>query len=183
MEEVIDAVGYASYGMSDVARENDGWWASAGRSMRSAVGRNATVTTAGEDAAGGALGQILKDSGTGTYVAELLAQTHIPIIILPFLMATLVRFVQGSGTVAMVTAAGICAPIIQAAGANMMLGAFAACVGSLFFSYFNDSYFWVVNNLMGFKDTKEQIRNWSVTSTIAWGVGFVELLILSIFMH
>ena len=132
---------------------------------------------------GGALGQILKDSGTGTYVAELLAQTHIPIIILPFLMATLVRFVQGSGTVAMVTAAGICAPIIQAAGANMMLGAFAACIGSLFFSYFNDSYFWVVNNLMGFKDTKEQIRNWSVTSTIAWGVGFVELLILSIFMH
>ena len=36
---------------------------------------------------------------------------------------------------------------------------------------------------MGIKDTKEQIRNWSVTSTIAWGVGLVELLILSIFMH
>ncbi len=132
---------------------------------------------------GGALGQILKDSGTGTYVAELLAKTPIPIIILPFLIATLVRFIQGSGTVAMVTAAGICAPILQAAGANMMLGAFAACIGSLFFSYFNDSYFWVVNNLMGFKDTKEQIRNWSVTSTVAWGVGFVELMILSIFMH
>lgn len=132
---------------------------------------------------GGALGQILKDSGTGNYVAELLAKTPIPIIILPFLIATLVRFIQGSGTVAMVTAAGICAPILQAAGANMMLGAFAACIGSLFFSYFNDSYFWVVNNLMGFKDTKEQIRNWSVTSTVAWGVGFVELMILSIFMH
>lgn len=132
---------------------------------------------------GGALGQILKDSGTGTYVAELLAKTSIPIIILPFLIATLVRFIQGSGTVAMVTAAGICAPILQAAGANMMLGAFAACVGSLFFSYFNDSYFWVVNNLMGFKDTKEQIRNWSVTSTVAWGVGFIELMILSIFLH
>ena len=132
---------------------------------------------------GGALGQILKDSGTGNYVAELLAQTAIPIIILPFLIATIVRFVQGSGTVAMITAAGICAPILEAAGANMMLGAFAACIGSLFFSYFNDSYFWVVNNLMGIKDTKEQIRNWSVTSTIAWGVGLVELLILSIFMH
>lgn len=132
---------------------------------------------------GGALGQILKDSGTGNYVAELLSQTAIPIIILPFIIATLVRFIQGSGTVAMVTAAGICAPILAAAGANMMLGAFAACVGSLFFSYFNDSYFWVVNNLMGFKETKEQIRNWSVTSTIAWGVGFVELLILSLFLR
>ncbi|MGM9521358.1 MAG: GntP family permease [Oscillospiraceae bacterium] len=131
---------------------------------------------------GGALGQILKDSGTGTYVAELLAKTAIPIIILPFIIATLVRFIQGSGTVAMVTAAGICAPILEAAGANMMLGAFACCIGSLFFSYFNDSYFWVVNNLMGFKDTKDQIRNWSVTSTIAWGVGFVMLMILSIFM-
>ena len=132
---------------------------------------------------GGALGQILKDSGTGNYVAELLAQTAIPIIVLPFIVATIVRFIQGSGTVAMVTAAGICAPILEAAGANMMLGAFAACIGSLFFSYFNDSYFWVVNNLMGIKDTKEQIRNWSITSTIAWGVGFVELLILSIFLH
>ena len=82
----------------------------------------------------------------------------------------------------MVTAAGICAPILQAAGANMMLGAFAACIGSLFFSYFNDSYFWVVNNLMGFKDTKDQIRNWSITSTVAWGVGFIELLILSLIL-
>ncbi len=131
---------------------------------------------------GGALGQILKDSGTGNYVAELLAGTSIPIIILPFIIATLVRFIQGSGTVAMVTAAGICAPILQAAGANMMMGAFAACVGSLFFSYFNDSYFWVVNNLMGFKDTREQILNWSVTSTVAWAVGFIELLILNSFI-
>lgn len=132
---------------------------------------------------GGALGQILKDSGTGNYVAEVLAGTAIPIIVLPFIIATIVRFIQGSGTVAMVTAAGICAPILQAAGANMLLGAFAACIGSLFFSYFNDSYFWVVNNLMGIKDTKDQIRNWSVCSTVAWGVGFVELLILSIFLH
>lgn len=132
--------------------------------------------------AGGALGQILKDSGTGKYIAEQIVKTSVPIVVLPFLISTLVRFVQGSGTVAMVTAAGICAPIISAAGGNMMLGAFAACIGSLFFSYFNDSYFWVVNNLMGFKDTKEQIRNWSITSTVAWAIGFAELLLLSKFM-
>lgn len=129
--------------------------------------------------AGGSLGQILKDSGTGNYIAEQIAKTSIPVIILPFIIATLVRFVQGSGTVAMVTAAGICAPIVAAAGGNPLLGAFAACVGSLFFSYFNDSYFWVVNNLMGIKDTKEQISNWSGASTVAWAVGFVELLILN----
>lgn len=92
------------------------------------------------------------------------------------------RFVQGSGTVAMTTAASISAPIIAASGASPVLGAIACCVGSLFFSYFNDSYFWVVNRTLDVKDAKEQMMTWSVTSTIAWGVGIVEVLILSIFM-
>lgn len=131
---------------------------------------------------GGALGQVIKTAGVGDYIAKGMAATSIPIIILPFLIATLVRFVQGSGTVAMITAAGITAPIVEAAGGNMLLGAFAACIGSLFFSYFNDSFYWVVNRLSGITETKEQIRVWSISTTIAWAVGFVELLILNIFM-
>lgn len=132
--------------------------------------------------AGGALGNILKVTKTGDYIAAQMAQVGIPVLILPFIIATLVRFIQGSGTVAMVTAAGICAPIVLASGESMLLGAFACCIGSLFFSYFNDSYFWVVNNLMGMTETKDQIKNWSITSTVAWATGFIELLILSIFM-
>lgn len=131
---------------------------------------------------GGALGQVLKVAGVGEYIANGIAATNIPVILLPFIIATLVRFVQGSGTVAMITAAGITAPIVEAAGGNMLLGAFAACIGSLFFSYFNDSFYWVVNRLSGVTDTKEQIRVWSVTTTIAWAVGLVEILILNIFM-
>lgn len=131
---------------------------------------------------GGALGQIIKDSGLGTYMAETLAATSIPIIVLPFIIATVMRFIQGSGTVAMTTAASISAPIVIAAGANPLLGAFACCIGSLFFSYFNDSFFWVVNRILGIGEAKEQLATWSVTTTIAWGVGIVELLILNIFM-
>ncbi|MCI1208080.1 MAG: GntP family permease [Treponema sp.] len=132
---------------------------------------------------GGALGQVIKSAGVGNYIASGIASTAIPVIVLPFLIATLVRFVQGSGTVAMLTAAGITAPIVEAAGGNMVLGALAACIGSLFFSYFNDSFYWVVNRLSGIVDTKEQIRVWSVTTTIAWAVGFVELMILNIFIR
>lgn len=132
--------------------------------------------------AGGALGNVLKVSGTGDFIAQQIAATPIPLFLLPFVVSTLVRFIQGSGTVAMVTAAGICAPIIQAAGGNLILGVLAACTGSLFFGYFNDSYFWVVNNMMGISDTKEQIRNWSITSTVAWAVAFLELLVLGIFI-
>lgn len=132
---------------------------------------------------GGALGKVLQTSGIGDYIADGIAKTAIPVILLPFIISTLVRFVQGSGTVAMLTAAGITAPIVQAAGGSMLLGAFAACIGSLFFSYFNDSFFWVTNRLMGIKNTKEQVRVWSITTTIAWGVGLAELLILNIFIH
>lgn len=131
---------------------------------------------------GGALGKVLQVSGVGDFIAEQISKSAIPIVLLPFIIATLVRFVQGSGTVAMVTAAGITAPIVLAAGGNMMLGAFAACIGSLFFSYFNDSFYWVTTRLMGITDTKEQIRVWSFTTTIAWAVGLIELLVLNIFM-
>lgn len=131
---------------------------------------------------GGALGQIIKDSGLGTYMAEGLAKTAIPIIILPLLISTAMRFIQGSGTVAMTTAASISAPIVIAAGVSPLLGAVACCVGSLFFGYFNDSYFWVVNRTLGVSEAKDQLTIWSVTSTVAWAVGVVEVLILNIFM-
>lgn len=107
---------------------------------------------------GGALGQIIKDSGLGTFMAEGLAKTAIPIIILPLLISTAMRFIQGSGTVAMTTAASITAPIIAASGVSPILGAVACCVGSLFFGYFNDSYFWVVNRTLGVSEAKDQLR-------------------------
>ena len=132
---------------------------------------------------GGALGQIIKDSGLGTFMADGLSQTAIPIIILPLVISTAMRFIQGSGTVAMTTAASISAPILIAGGVNPTLGAIACCVGSLFFGYFNDSYFWVVNRTLGVSEAKDQLQIWSITSTIAWAVGVVEVLVLSLFMH
>ena len=132
---------------------------------------------------GGALGQIIKDSGLGTYMADGLSQTAIPIIILPLVISTAMRFIQGSGTVAMTTAASISAPILIAGVVNPTLGAIACCVGSLFFGYFNDSYFWVVNRTLGVSEAKDQLQIWSITSTIAWAVGVVEVLVLSLFMH
>ncbi len=67
------------------------------------------------------------------------------------------RFIQGSGTVAMIIAASISAPILaQIPGVNMLLAAQAATMGSLFFGYFNDSLFWVVNRMMGINDVKNK---------------------------
>ena len=108
--------------------------------------------------AGGALGAILRDSGAGKELAE-----HV---------ATLMRFIQGSGTVAMIAGASISMPILaEIEGINMLLAANAATMGSLFFGYFNDSLFWVVNRMMGIAEVKTQMIVWSIPTTIAWGIG------------
>jgi gluconate:H+ symporter, GntP family len=132
--------------------------------------------------AGGALGNVLRESGAGDYIAQQIADLPLPAILIPFFVATMVRLVQGSGTVAMITAASISAPILAQLDVNMALAAQAASMGALIFSYFNDSFFWVVNRMLGIKDVKEQIMVWSVPTTLMWFVGLILLLIANMFL-
>ncbi|WP_313237656.1 GntP family permease [Sporosarcina ureae] len=132
--------------------------------------------------AGGALGQVLRDSGAGDYIAQQVALLPLPAVLVPFFIATLVRLIQGSGTVAMITAASISAPIVVNLDVNMALAAQAAALGAMIFSYFNDSMFWVVNRMLGVKEVKEQVMVWSVPTTIAWAVSLVCILIANAFV-
>jgi len=127
--------------------------------------------------AGGSLGQVLRDSGAGNYIAQLIASSRIPAILLPFIVATLVRLVQGSGTVAMITSASITAPILANMNVSPVFAAQAATLGAMVFSYFNDSFFWVVNRLLGIEDVKEQIMTWSIPTTLGWLTSLVMLLL------
>lgn len=132
--------------------------------------------------AGGALGEVLRESGAGDFIAKQIAELPLPAIMIPFLIATIVRLIQGSGTVAMITAASISAPIVTNIEVNMVLAAQAAALGAMIFSYFNDSFFWVVNRMLGIKEVKEQVLVWSVPTTIAWGVSLVFLLLADLFV-
>lgn len=117
---------------------------------------------------GGALGYLVAESGAGDFIANKLAETAIPLVLLPFVIASIIRIIQGNGTVAMITAAAISAPILEGTDVNLIIAALAATTGSLVFSYFNDSFFWVVNRMLGITDVKEQILTWSVPTTITW---------------
>ena len=132
--------------------------------------------------AGGALGQVIKDTGLGNTIANAIVDWGIPVILLPFIVATVVRFIQGSGTVALVTAASITAPIVLAAGGSPVFGALMAMIGGVFFGYFNDSYFHVVNRSIGITDSKEQLKFWSGATTAAGAAGFVVVLILNLIL-
>lgn len=80
----------------------------------------------------------------------------------------------------MITSASITAPILSTMAVNPIFAALAACIGSLFFSYFNDSFFHVVTRTIGLNEPKEQIQSYSFASTILWGVGILTLLIINL---
>lgn len=129
--------------------------------------------------AGGALGQVLRDSGAGDYLAKVIAGSPVPAILLPFVVATFVRLIQGSGTVAMLTAASITAPILVNMDVNPVFAAQSAAMGAFVFSYFNDSLYWVVNRMQGIEDVKEQVMTWSIPTTLAWATSGIMLVIVN----
>ena len=127
--------------------------------------------------AGGALGQVLRTSGVGDALAEAIASTNMPAFLIPFIIATVVRIAQGSGTVAMITAAAVSAPLVMTLGIDPVVAAIACTAGSMIFSYFNDSYFWVVTTFTGLEGTSA-LKGWSGMTTAIWA-GSIPLLFLA----
>ena len=131
--------------------------------------------------AGGALGAVVRESGAGNALATQISSFPVSPIMIPFFVATAIRLIQGSGTVACITSASITAPILsQVPDINMLIAAQSAVMGALCFSYFNDSLFWVVNRMMGITDARHQMMVWSVPTTIAWAVGGTMVAVVNL---
>jgi GntP family gluconate:H+ symporter len=98
--------------------------------------------------AGGAFGAVLKNSGISTFITEHVGRSQSLSILLPFLIAAALKTAQGSSTVAIITTAGIMAPLLAPLGLDSPTGRALAVVtigaGSMVVSHVNDSYFWVV---------------------------------------
>jgi len=100
-------------------------------------------------AAGGMFGMVIKATGTGDAMGKLLAGTSIGLVV-PFLIAAVMKTAQGSSTVAIITTASFVAPMISMLGLDSEWGRLLAMLsmgaGSMIVSHANDSYFWVVSN-------------------------------------
>ena len=134
--------------------------------------------------AGGVLKQILVDSGIGTMLAESIAESSIPIILLAWSLAALVRITQGSATVAMITAAGIMAPILPLFNLSQpgtALIVIAISSGATILSHVNDSGFWIVSKYLGMNE-KQTLKSWTVMETIVSVAGLALTLLLSLFI-
>lgn len=135
-------------------------------------------------ACGGVLRYILQYSGLGEVIGNAVASVNLPIVIVAFLVAALVRICVGSATVAMTMAAGIIAAMPEVAGLSPM---YLACVvaavagGATVCSHFNDSGFWLVRSLLGL-DEKTTLKTWTIMETLVGGTGFLVALIISFFV-
>lgn len=131
--------------------------------------------------AGGAFGRVLRDSGVGDALAEAVAATALPAFLVPFIIATVVRIAQGSGTVAMITAASVTAPLVGSLGIDPVVAVLACTSGSMVFSYFNDSYFWVVTRFTGLEGI-DALKGWSGLTTAVWAGSIPLLFVLNLIM-
>jgi len=134
--------------------------------------------------AGGVLKQILVDSGIGKILAESIADSSIPIIVLAWLLAALVRITQGSATVSMITSAGIIAPILPVFNLNqpnIALIVLAIASGATILSHVNDSGFWIVSKYLGMNE-KQTLQSWTVMETVIAVCGLIFTLLVSIFI-
>ncbi len=131
--------------------------------------------------AGGVFKQILINTGTGTMLANYFADKGISILLFAFLAAVIVRVLQGSATVAMITAAGITAPLLSntITDIDKALLVIAIAAGASIMSHVNDSGFWLVSKYLHL-DEKQTFRSWSVMTTILSLVGFTTVLIVSL---
>jgi Gnt-I system low-affinity gluconate transporter len=134
--------------------------------------------------AGGVLKQILVDSGIGEMMAQSIAGSSMPTIFLAWLLAAIIRVTQGSATVAMITAAGIMAPVldfINPGAPELALIVLAIASGATLLSHVNDSGFWLVYKYFGM-DEKQTLRSWTVMESIIAVCGLGFTLLASLFV-
>ena len=130
--------------------------------------------------AGGGFGRVLQDSGVAQAIVDLALRAHIPLLLMAWLVAALVRIAVGSSTVAMTTAAGIMAPIaLHAPGVHPELLALATGAGALVFSHVNDGGFWLLKEYFNMS-VAQTFKTWSVCETIISVVALLLTLALSL---
>ncbi|WP_213878474.1 SLC13 family permease [Pseudomonas sp. dw_358] len=130
--------------------------------------------------AGGVFGKVLVDTGIGAVVSEALRNTGLPILALGFLLSLLLRAVQGSTTVALVTTAGILGPLIATLNLSpnhMALVCLAMGGGGLAMSHINDAGYWMFTKLAGL-NVGDGLRTWTLLVTTLGTLGFIMTLLL-----
>lgn len=134
-------------------------------------------------ASGGVIRWMLQDSGLGEIIGPALEKSGMPLIIVAFLIALLVRASVGSSMVAMTMASGIMATMPAVMATSMLYRVAmccAICGGATALSHVNDAGFWLVGTFLEI-DEKTTLKSWTVMETLIGVTSLIVSLIISIF--
>lgn len=129
---------------------------------------------------GGMLRFILQNSGIGELFGNFVGALPLPMVLVAFLVAAVVRISVGSATVSMTMAAGIIASMPMVADLTQLQLAtltIAIASGGTAFSHVNDSGFWLSKSLFEV-DEKTNFKTWTVMETLVGLVGIVGATIV-----
>lgn len=128
---------------------------------------------------GGTLGLIIQQLPLTEFVEQNLIQSSWGLLI-PFLIAAVLKTAQGSSTVAIITASSIVFPLLSVLGLDNEMGKvwgiLAIGVGSMTVSHANDSYFWIVSQ-MGGLDINTAYRHHTFGTFLQGSLGIALVLL------
>lgn len=128
---------------------------------------------------GGTLGAIIQQLPLAQFTETYLVQPQWGIVI-PFVIAAVLKTAQGSSTVAIITTSSIIFPLLGSLGLDSEMGKVWAIlslgVGSMTVSHANDSYFWIVSQL-GELDIKTAYRHHTFGTFLQGVVGILLILL------
>lgn len=135
-------------------------------------------------AAGGMFGAVIKETGVGNALGQVLGGASVGLLV-PFIIAALLKTAQGSSTVAALTSSAIIAPSMATFGLDSEMGRMFAVLaigaGSMVASHANDSYFWVVTKFSNI-EMQQSLRVFSSSTMVMGVVTFACIWLASAFM-
>ncbi|MCB1124516.1 MAG: GntP family permease, partial [Verrucomicrobiae bacterium] len=123
---------------------------------------------------GGAFGAMLQQSGIRSVVEQMDVVGGFWFLPVAFFLTALIRTVQGSATVAMITSVGILAPMAspEFLGFHPIYLAMVIGFGSKPVPWMNDSGFWIIGKMSGMT-VQETLTNFSVMACIMATIGLI----------
>ena len=131
----------------------------------------------------GVIRWMLQDSGLGNIIGPALEKSGLPLILIAFFIAILVRASVGSSIVAMTMASGIMATMPAVMDTSMLYRAAmccAICGGATALSHVNDAGFWLVGTFLEI-DEKTTLKSWTIMETLIGVTALLVSLVISIF--
>jgi GntP family gluconate:H+ symporter len=129
--------------------------------------------------AAGAFGSILRATDVGNYLGELIVNTGLPSVFVPFIITALLMIAQGSATVSLMTGAALTAPMIGALGLHPAVATMAVAAGATFATHANCSHFWVVTKMSDNMPLEEGYRLVSIQTALGSLASIIVVWIMS----